>query len=216
MRTCKTVLYTMVKVRNNKVLESLTNLKLPKDSLIVDYILKTLRHLNNTSERNNGKYSTPHDELDDIFKLIGQHEMMDQAVQQLYKFKIKYPDIDIEPHISKTTKYFQDCIHRRLSAIENNLKNEIDVNFKSVLTQKSESAATSEAEGFMKRLQTLKMKASVACRVLGGKLISWHCSQANGPVLSSPLTLKTHGIWMLLVSLFLYIIFVTISCNYYT
>jgi len=37
------------------------------------------------------------------------------------------------------------------------------------MSQKSESAATSEAEGFMKRLQTLKMKASVACRVLGGK-----------------------------------------------
>lgn len=45
----------------------------------------------------------------------------------------------------------------------------IDVNFKSALLQKSESATTSEAEGFMKRLQTLKMKASVACRVLGGK-----------------------------------------------
>ncbi|XP_050054425.1 protein mini spindles-like isoform X3 [Aphis gossypii] len=215
MRTCKTVLYTMVKVRSDKVLKSLANLKLPKDSIIVDYVLKTLRHLNNTSERNNSKYSTPHDELDDIFKLIGQHEMMDQAVQQLYKFKIKYPDIDIEPHISKTTKYFQDCIHRRLSAIENNLKDGVDVNFKSTMSQKSESAATSEAEGFMKRLQTLKMKASVACRVLGGKLISWHCFQANGPVLSIPLTLKTHGVWMLLVSLFLYILFVTISYNYY-
>lgn len=43
MRTCKTILYTMVKIRNDKVLESLTNLKLPKDSIIVDYILKTLR-----------------------------------------------------------------------------------------------------------------------------------------------------------------------------
>lgn len=43
MRTCKTILYTMVKVRNHKVLESLANLKLPKDSIIVDYTLKTLR-----------------------------------------------------------------------------------------------------------------------------------------------------------------------------
>jgi len=43
MRTCKTVLYTMVKVHSDKVLKSLANLKLPKDSIIVDYILKTLR-----------------------------------------------------------------------------------------------------------------------------------------------------------------------------
>jgi len=46
---------------------------------------------------------------------------------------------------------------------------EVNDNFKSPSSQKSESAATSEAEGFMKRLQTLKMKASVACRILGGK-----------------------------------------------
>jgi len=43
MRTCKTVLYTMVKLRNDKVLENLANLKLPKDSIMVDYIFKTLR-----------------------------------------------------------------------------------------------------------------------------------------------------------------------------
>jgi len=43
MKTCKTVLYTMVKLRNDKVLESLANLKLPKDSIMVDYIFKTLK-----------------------------------------------------------------------------------------------------------------------------------------------------------------------------
>lgn len=40
----------------------------------------------------------------------------------MHRFKIKHPNIDIEPHISKTTKYFQDYIHRKLSAIEDNLK----------------------------------------------------------------------------------------------
>ncbi|XP_029345564.1 protein mini spindles isoform X2 [Acyrthosiphon pisum] len=169
MKTCKTVLYTMVKLRNDKVLESLANLKLPKDSIMVDYILKTLKQLNNRSETNNGKHRTPHDGLTDIFKLIGQHEMMDEAVQQLYKFKIKHPDIDIEPYISKKTKYFQDCIHRRLLAIEDNFKScpvkhsGICDNSKPLVLQKLESAATSEADGFMKRLQTLKMKASLAC-----------------------------------------------------
>lgn len=41
----------MVKLRNDKVLESLANLKLPKDSIMVDYIVKTLKvkMLNRTS-----------------------------------------------------------------------------------------------------------------------------------------------------------------------
>jgi len=109
----------------------------------------------------------------------------------LHKFKIKYPHIDLEPHISKTTKYFQDCIHRRLSAIEDNLKScpvkhdgtvinflILDVQFKLLyecicliyylgihddfkpLVQKPDTATVSEADGFMKRLQILKMKAS--------------------------------------------------------
>lgn len=45
-----------------------------------------------------------------------------KGIQQLHRFKIKHPNIDVEPHISKTTKYFQDYIHRKLSAIEDNLK----------------------------------------------------------------------------------------------
>ncbi|KAL5234313.1 hypothetical protein ACI65C_001723 [Semiaphis heraclei] len=175
MRTCKTVLYTMVKLRNDQVLDSLANLKLPKDSIMVNYILKTLKQLNNRSEWNNGKHRTPHNELAEIFKLIGQHKMMDEAVQKLYEFKIKHPDIDISPYISKKTKYFQDCIHHRLSAIKDNIKscpvehNGIYDNSKPLVQQKSESAATSEADGFMKRLQTLKMKASLACGTMTEK-----------------------------------------------
>jgi cytoskeleton-associated protein 5 len=109
----------------------------------------------------------------------------------LHRFKIKHPNIDIEPHISKTTKYFQDYIHRKLSAIEDNLKSclvepngsfifysrisiylYLYINFyilgnndnlkpiPSTQMRKPESAAGSEADGFMKRLQILKMKAS--------------------------------------------------------
>lgn len=45
-----------------------------------------------------------------------------KGIQQLHRFKTKHPNIDVEPHISKTTKYFQDYIYRKLSAIEENLK----------------------------------------------------------------------------------------------
>jgi len=43
LRTCKTVLHTMVKIRSDKVLESLTSPEFPKDSEMVVYIHKLLR-----------------------------------------------------------------------------------------------------------------------------------------------------------------------------
>lgn len=171
LRTCKTVLHTMVKIRSDKVLESLASPEFPKDSEMVVYIHKLLRHLNSEPrpESSKRKHRTPYDELSDIFQLIGQHENTDEGIQQLHRFKIKHPNIDIEPHISKTTKYFQDYIHRKLSAIEDNLKsclvepNGNNDNLKPITSmpiRKPESAAASEADGFMKRLQILKMKAS--------------------------------------------------------
>jgi len=42
-------------------------------------------------------------------------------------------------------------------------------NSKPLVLQKPESTAISEADGFMKRLQTLKMKASLACSTSVGK-----------------------------------------------
>uniref|UniRef100_A0A2S2NSW4 Cytoskeleton-associated protein 5 n=2 Tax=Schizaphis graminum TaxID=13262 RepID=A0A2S2NSW4_SCHGA len=171
LRTCKTVLHTMVKIRSDKVLESLASPEFPKDSEMVIYIHKLLRHLNSEPrpESSKRKHRTPYDELSDIFQLIGQHENTDEGIQQLHRFKIKHPNIDIEPHISKTTKYFQDYIHRKLSAIEDNLKSclvEPNGNsdslkpITSMPIRKPESATASEADGFMKRLQILKMKAS--------------------------------------------------------
>ncbi|XP_008189868.1 protein mini spindles isoform X2 [Acyrthosiphon pisum] len=171
LRTCKTVLHTMVKIRSDKVLESLDSPEFPKDSEMVVYIHKLLRHLNSEPrpESSKRKHRTPYDELSDIFQQIGQHENTDEGIQQLHRFKIKHPNIDIEPHISKTTKYFQDYIHRKLSAIEDNLKsclvepngnNDSLKPITSMPIRKPESAAASEADGFMKRLQILKMKAS--------------------------------------------------------
>lgn len=58
-------------------------------------------------------------------------------------------------------KFLHECIYFYYLGIYDNSK--------PLVLQKPESAATSEADGFMKRLQMLKMKASLACSTLVGK-----------------------------------------------
>lgn len=93
----------MVKIRSDKVLESLGSPEFPKDSEMVVYIHKLLRvskqkekfnsflsyncnllcfqHLNSEPrpESSKRKHRTPYDELSDIFQLIGQHENTDEV-----------------------------------------------------------------------------------------------------------------------------------------
>lgn len=92
----------MVKIRSDKVLESLASPEFPKDSEMVVYIHKLLRvklknnnnlailfnniycfiqHLNSEPrpESSKRKHRTPYDELSDIFQLIGQHENTDEV-----------------------------------------------------------------------------------------------------------------------------------------
>lgn len=57
-----------------------------------------------------------------IYLICYKYKFIFKGIQQLHRFKTKHPNIDIEPHISKTTKYFQDYIRHKLSAIEDNLK----------------------------------------------------------------------------------------------
>ncbi|XP_050528781.1 protein mini spindles-like isoform X2 [Daktulosphaira vitifoliae] len=172
LRTCKTVLHTMVKTHSDKVLKCLQSPEFPKESEMVIYIHKLLRHLNNEPKPESSKrrQQTPHEELTEIFHIIGQPENTDEGIQKLHRFKIKHPNVDIDPYISKTTKYFQDYIHRKLSAIEDNLKsclvepngnNDRSIPITSTPMRKADPSVSTEADRFMKRLQILKMKAVV-------------------------------------------------------
>ena len=60
-----------------------------------------------------------HDMLTEIFKKIGSKENTKEGLQDLYDFKKKYPDADLEPFLKKSSHFFQNYIERGLKSIEN-------------------------------------------------------------------------------------------------
>ena len=61
---------------------------------------------------------TTHDLLTEIFKKVGSKENTKEGLQDLYNFKKKYPEADLEPYLKKSSHFFQNYIERGLKAIE--------------------------------------------------------------------------------------------------
>jgi cytoskeleton-associated protein 5 len=57
--------------------------------------------------------------LTEIFKKVGSKENTKQGMRDLYDFKMKFPDADIEPFLKKCSHFFQNYIERGLKTIEN-------------------------------------------------------------------------------------------------
>ncbi len=56
--------------------------------------------------------------LAEIFKKIGSKENTREGLNDLYDFKNKYPEADLEPFLKKSSQFFQDYIGRGLKNIE--------------------------------------------------------------------------------------------------
>ena len=56
--------------------------------------------------------------LAEIFKKIGSKENTREGLNDLYDFKKKYPDADLEPFLKKSSNFFQNYIERGLKNIE--------------------------------------------------------------------------------------------------
>ena len=55
--------------------------------------------------------------LAEIFKKIGSKENTREGLNDLYDFKLKYPDADLEPFLKKSSHFFQNYIERGLRSI---------------------------------------------------------------------------------------------------
>lgn len=66
-------------------------------------------------------FKATHDLLTEIFKKVGSKENTKEGLQELYDFKKKYPEADIEPYLKKASHFFQNYIERGLKAIENEM-----------------------------------------------------------------------------------------------
>ncbi len=143
LRTVKTILHTMVKVRGDAILDHLTKIDDPQNSEMVSYLRKLLNNgigKENTADTNdimkNGNTvagskpassrgprlgKSEHETLAEIFKKIGQKEQTKQGLQELYNFKLENPAADLEPFLVKSSEYFRNYIERGLKDIENNM-----------------------------------------------------------------------------------------------
>ena len=59
-----------------------------------------------------------HDQLAEIFKKIGSKENTREGLNDLYDFKSKYPEADLEPFLKKSSTFFQSYIERGLKNIQ--------------------------------------------------------------------------------------------------
>jgi len=61
---------------------------------------------------------TTHDQLLEIFKKVGLKENTKEGLRELYEFKKRHPEANMEPYLQKTSQYFQNYLERGLAALE--------------------------------------------------------------------------------------------------
>ncbi|XP_033117139.1 cytoskeleton-associated protein 5-like isoform X3 [Anneissia japonica] len=137
LRTIKTILHSLAKILGSKVLSYLVLIN-DKNSEVELYLKKIVRnnrksvggdHINGSVQETSNSSSTgnvasprrgtarTNDILAEIFKRIGSKENTREGLAELYDFKCKYPDVDIEPFLKKTSPFFQSYIERGLKNI---------------------------------------------------------------------------------------------------
>eukprot|EP00095_Tigriopus_kingsejongensis_P001503 maker-scaffold1086_size63525-snap-gene-0.14 protein:Tk01503 transcript:maker-scaffold1086_size63525-snap-gene-0.14-mRNA-1 annotation:"microtubule associated protein" len=135
MRTVKTIIHSMVKLRGDEILDHLSRVPDPDNSELVPYLKKllsngvgkenaatgdggTLTDANAQKKRAQRFSRSDHETLAEIFKKIGHKEHTKLGLQELYNFKQQNPQADLEPFLAKSSQYFRDYIERGLKNIE--------------------------------------------------------------------------------------------------
>ncbi|KAK0183474.1 hypothetical protein PV327_001512 [Microctonus hyperodae] len=125
VRTVKTVLHSMTKVKGSAILGHLSKIN-TQESELRSYLNRLVETVNpgeiTASSRSSTKQrhlsKIPHTELTEIFKKIGSKHQTQEGLAQLYDFKIQYPEADIQPFLIKSHHFFQEFIEQGLKDID--------------------------------------------------------------------------------------------------
>ncbi|XP_017847656.1 protein mini spindles isoform X3 [Drosophila busckii] len=173
LRTVKTIIHNMAKVKGNAILQHLN--QIPAHSELHTYLIRILknfqkdgtvpgtsgspqRQLFPAKDMGSKRIShQTHDTVTQIFKLISDKDTKQQGLQKLYDFKQQNPDIDLSTFLQGASANFHKYIEEGLAEIERNqntaptqsLDNRTDVNNQNVVH---------EPEYWMDRLQNLMSK----------------------------------------------------------
>ncbi|KAF6216569.1 hypothetical protein GE061_000912 [Apolygus lucorum] len=143
LRTVKTMLHTMVKLRGTKVRDCINNdPSIPDDSELSLYVRKLVKHLKleetkdssksfNAEEAEKQKSDKPprltkehSNELSEIFKMIGDTNETSEGLKRLHTFIKAHPEADIQPFVAKASPVFQNYIRKGLNDLDEQTKKE--------------------------------------------------------------------------------------------
>ncbi|XP_008103083.1 cytoskeleton-associated protein 5 isoform X2 [Anolis carolinensis] len=132
IRTLKTLIHTLCKLKGPKILDHLTMIDNKNESELEAHLCRVMKHsLDQTgskSDKGTEKGASRIDEkspkakvndiLAEIFKKIGSKENTKEGLAELYEYKKKYSDADIEPFLKNSSQFFQNYVERGLRLIE--------------------------------------------------------------------------------------------------
>ncbi|KAM4617287.1 cytoskeleton-associated protein 5 isoform 1-T3 [Discoglossus pictus] len=132
MRTLKTLLHTLCKLKGAKIMDHLSMIENKNESELEAHLMRVMKHsmegTGSKSDKETEKGASHIDEkvskanvsdfLAEIFKKIGSKENTKEGLAELYEYKKKYSDADIEPFLKNSSQFFQSYVERGLRLIE--------------------------------------------------------------------------------------------------
>ncbi|XP_069761542.1 cytoskeleton-associated protein 5 isoform X3 [Narcine bancroftii] len=133
MRTQKTLLHTLCKLLGPKIMDHLTLIENKNESELEAHLRRVTKHSmalsggKTDSETEKGGSTIGYKEskakisetLAEIFKKIGSKENTREGLAELYEYRKKNSDADIEPFLRKTSHQFQNYVEKGLQFVEN-------------------------------------------------------------------------------------------------
>uniref|UniRef100_A0A8C9EJ54 Cytoskeleton associated protein 5 n=1 Tax=Pavo cristatus TaxID=9049 RepID=A0A8C9EJ54_PAVCR len=132
IRTLKTLLHTLCKLKGPKILDHLTMIENKNESELEAHLCRVMKHsMDQTGSKadkdtekgasrieEKASKAKVNDILAEIFKKIGSKENTKEGLAELYEYKKKYSDADIEPFLKNSSQFFQSYVERGLRLIE--------------------------------------------------------------------------------------------------
>uniref|UniRef100_A0A8C5J3H9 Cytoskeleton associated protein 5 n=1 Tax=Junco hyemalis TaxID=40217 RepID=A0A8C5J3H9_JUNHY len=131
IRTLKTLLHSLCKLKGTKILDHLTMIDNKNESELEAHLCRLMKHAmeqTGKADKDTEKGASrieekaskakANDILAEIFKKIGSKENTKEGLAELYEYKKKYSDADIEPFLKNSSQFFQSYVERGLRLIE--------------------------------------------------------------------------------------------------
>ncbi|XP_019733715.1 cytoskeleton-associated protein 5 [Hippocampus comes] len=188
-RTLKTLLHALCKLTGAKILDHFSMIENRNESELETYLRRAVKHSGNLfgskSDRGNEKgglhmedgmpKAKVHDILTEIFKKIGSKENTKEGLTELYEYKQKCTDVDLEPFLKSTTPFFQSYVERGLRMIESEREGKPRIQNPAVIAQHAADNSLSSNDEDLKpavyyeRLKILRQRQGLEnTRSIGG------------------------------------------------